>query len=163
VHGRRSVPCQPHLHPFLAGGPRRRRGVRRMSVKTTPTDLPTRLREIGLFGGLSDETLHLLAESLEQIELQPGSPAFREGESGRDMFVLLDGEMEVLKHSKRNLEARVAILGPGDWFGEMSILDVMPRSATLRALAPSRLLRITAQDLDALYRRDLKAYSLVVL
>ncbi|MCC6558620.1 MAG: cyclic nucleotide-binding domain-containing protein [Polyangiaceae bacterium] len=134
-----------------------------MSVKTTPTDLPTRLREIGLFGGLSDETLHLLSESLEQIELQPGSPAFREGESGRDMFVLLDGEMEVLKHSKRNLEARVAILGPGDWFGEMSILDVMPRSATLRALAPSRLLRITAQDLDALYRRDLKAYSLVVL
>jgi CRP-like cAMP-binding protein len=122
-----------------------------------------RLREIGLFGGLSDEILRELANSLERIDLQPGSTAFREGESGRDMFLLLDGEMEVLKHSKRDLEARVAILGPGDWFGEMSILDVMPRSATVRALAPSRLIRITAHDLDTLYRRDLKSYSLMVL
>lgn len=127
------------------------------------SDLASRLREIGLFGGLSDEVLWELAGSLERLDFQPGSHAFREGESGRDMFLLLDGEMEVLKQSKRNLEARVAILGPGDWFGEMSILDVMPRSATVRALAPSRLLRITAHDLDALYRRDLKSYSLVVL
>jgi CRP-like cAMP-binding protein len=129
---------------------------------TDETDL-TRLREIGLFGGLTDQVLADLAVSLERITLPPGAPAFREGESGRDMFVLLDGEMEVLKHSKRNLEARVAILGPGDWFGEMSILDVMPRSATVRALAPSRLIRISAQDLDGLYRRDVKSYALVVL
>jgi CRP-like cAMP-binding protein len=79
------------------------------------------------------------------------------------MFVLLSGEMEVLKRSKRDVEARVAILGPNDWFGEMSILDVMPRSATVRAIAPSRLLRVTAHDLDALYRRDLKSYTLLVL
>ena len=132
-----------------------------MSVKQP--DLASRLREIGLFGGLSDEILRELADRLEPLEFQPGSPAFREGESGRDMFVLLDGEMEVLKHSKRNLEARVAILGPGDWFGEMSILDVMPRSATVRAVAPARVLRLTAHELDALYRRDLKAYSLLIL
>jgi CRP-like cAMP-binding protein len=130
---------------------------------TEEPDLTTRLREIGLFGGLGDEVLRHLASSLERVELGPGSPVFHEGECGRDMFVLLDGEMEVLKHSKRNREARVAILGPGDWFGEMSILDVMPRSATVRALAPSHLLRITAHDLDTLYRRDLKSYSLVTL
>lgn len=122
-----------------------------------------RLRDIGLFGGLSDDVLHQLAGSLDRIELAPGAYAFREGESGRDMFVLLDGEMEVLKRSKRDFEARVAILGPGDWFGEMSILDVMPRSATVRALAPSHLIRITTTDLDALYRRDMKSYALVVL
>jgi CRP/FNR family cyclic AMP-dependent transcriptional regulator len=133
-----------------------------MSLTDEP-DLLTRLREIGLFGGLSDQVLTDLVGSLERVKLSPGAPAFREGESGRDMFVLLDGEMEVLKHSKRNLEARVAILGPGDWFGEMSILDVMPRSATVRALAPAHLLRISAQDLDALYRRDVKSYALVVL
>jgi len=55
------------------------------------------------------------------------------------------------------------MLGPGDWFGEMSVLDVLPRSATTRAVSPSRLLRFTAHDLDALYRRDLRAYSLLVL
>jgi len=122
-----------------------------------------RLRDIGLFGGLSDEVLKELASSLDLIELDPGAVVFREGDSGREMFVLIDGEMEVLKHSKRKLEARVAVLGPGDWFGEMSILDVMPRSATVRAVAPSRLLRLTAQDLDGLYRRDLRSYSLLVL
>ena len=41
--------------------------------------------------------------------------------------------MEVLKKSKRSTESRVALLGPGDWFGEMSIVDIQPRSATVRA------------------------------
>ncbi len=122
-----------------------------------------RLREIGLFGGLGDDVLKDLAASLDLVELAPGAVVFREGDSGREMFVVLDGEMEVLKHSKRKRETRVAVLGPSDWFGEMSILDVMPRSATVRVVAPSRLLRITAQDLDALYRRDLRSYSLLVL
>ncbi|HVK64563.1 MAG TPA: cyclic nucleotide-binding domain-containing protein, partial [Polyangium sp.] len=82
-----------------------------------------RLREIGLFGGLGDEVLEDLSGSLDMIELPPGSVVFREGDSGREMFILLDGEMEVLKQSKRKHETRVAVLGPGDWFGEMSILD----------------------------------------
>lgn len=125
--------------------------------------LRERLREIGLFGGLTDDALDELASSLELVELEPGAIVFREGDSGREMFVLLDGEMEVLKSSKRQHDARVALLGPGDWFGEMSILDIMPRSATVRAIAASRLLRLTAQHLDALYRRDVKAYALLVL
>ncbi|HEY4119276.1 MAG TPA: cyclic nucleotide-binding domain-containing protein [Byssovorax sp.] len=122
-----------------------------------------RLREIGLFGGLSDEVLDSFVGKLEVLKLAPGDVVFREGEMGRDMFVVVDGEMEVLRHSKRGHETRVAMLGPSDWFGEMSILDVLPRSATVRALAPARLLRLTAHELDALYRRDLKAYSLLTL
>ncbi|WP_437913586.1 cyclic nucleotide-binding domain-containing protein [Sorangium sp. So ce302] len=125
--------------------------------------LITQLREIGLFGGLGDHVLQGLADTLELLDLEPGAVAFREGDSGREMFVLLSGEMEVLKRSKRDVEARIAVLGPNDWFGEMSILDVMPRSATVRAIAPSRLLRVSAHDLDALYRRDLKSYTLLVL
>jgi CRP-like cAMP-binding protein len=79
------------------------------------------------------------------------------------MFIILDGEVEVLRRSKRGHETRVAILGPNDWFGEMSILDVLPRSATTRVLAPTRLLKVSAHDLDTLYRKDLKAYALFVL
>jgi CRP/FNR family cyclic AMP-dependent transcriptional regulator len=122
-----------------------------------------RLRDIGLFGGLSDEVIGSFVAALEVKELTPGSVVFREGECGRDLHVILDGEVEVLRHSKRGQETRVAILGPGDWFGEMSVLDVLPRSATTRVLAPTRLLRLTALDLDNLYRRDLRSYSLVVL
>ncbi len=122
-----------------------------------------RLREIGLFGGIADQALLDLAATLEVVEVDPGGVVFREGDGGREMYVLLDGEMEVLKRSKRQHDARVAVLGPGDWFGEMSILDIMPRSASVRAVASTRLLRITAGHLDALYRRDLKSYSLLVL
>ena len=127
------------------------------------TEAIKRLRDIGLFGGLTDEVLAHFGGALELIEVGPGAMVFKEGDSGREMYVVLEGEMEVLRRSKRNTEARVAILGPGDWFGEMSILDIMPRSATVRVIAPSRLLRLTTQDLDALYRRDLKSYSLLVL
>lgn len=127
------------------------------------TDGKERLREIGLFGGLSDEVLEQLATSLEVLTLEPGGVVFKEGDNGREMFVLLEGEIEILKHSKSGRETRVALLGPNDWFGEMSILDVMPRSATVRTLSPSRVLRITAHDWDALYRRDLRSYSLLVL
>lgn len=121
------------------------------------------LREIGLFGALSDEVLEYLVKALPVIVVNPGESVFREGDQAREMFVVLDGECEVLKRGKRGIEARVALLGPGDWFGEMSILDVQPRSATVMALAPSRLIRIGAESLDQLYRRDLKAYALIVL
>ena len=122
-----------------------------------------RLRDIGLFGGLGDETLETFVAVLERIELPSGSVVFHEGEAGRDLFVILDGEVEVLRRSKRGHETRVALLGLGDWFGEMSILDVLPRSATMRVVAPAQLLRFSAQDLDTLYRRDVRAYSLLVL
>jgi CRP-like cAMP-binding protein len=121
------------------------------------------LASIGLFGALSEDTLSQLAESLRVDQVNPGETVFREGDCAREMFVVLSGEFEVVKKSKRGVEARVALLGDGDWFGDMSILDVQPRSATVRALSPSRLMVITAADLDALYRRDTKSYAILVL
>ncbi len=134
-----------------------------MSDRPATVIAPTEMRSIGLFGALSDDVLAHLAATLSPATPSAGEVIFREGEEARDMFVLISGEMEVLKRSKRGIDARVALLGPGDWFGEMSILDVQPRSATIRTLAPSRLLRITSADLDALYRFDVKAYALIVL
>lgn len=121
------------------------------------------VREIGLFGGLADDVLRSFVATLEVSALPPGAVVFKEGDSGRELFVILHGEVEVLKRSKRGHETRVAILGPGDWFGEMSILDVLPRSATTRILAATRLLRLTAHELDTLYRKDMRSYSLLVL
>src|SRR5262249_46742720 len=122
-----------------------------------------RLGEIGLFGGLGRDALRGFVGDVEVAEMSAGSIVFKEGDSGREMFLILDGEIEVLRRSKRGHEPCVAMLGPGDWFGEMSILDVLPRSATTRVLSPARLLRLSAHDLDALYRKDMKAYALFVL
>ena len=134
-----------------------------MSSETAKPIGPAELRNIGLFGALSDDVLEYLA-TLLTVETPPaGSTLFREGEDANAMFVVINGEVEVLKKSKRNVEARVAVLGPGDWFGEMSIVDIQPRSATVRALAPSRLLRVSSADLDALYRHDLRSYAIIIL
>jgi CRP-like cAMP-binding protein len=122
------------------------------------------LREIGLFGALSDEVLDRLAHMLATTRVAPGDAVFREGDSAaREMYVVLDGEMEVSKRSRRGRDMRIALLGPSDCFGEMSMIDMQARSATVRAVAPSRLLKLTSEDMDALYRADLKSYTLIVL
>jgi CRP-like cAMP-binding protein len=122
------------------------------------------LREIGLFGGLDEETLGVLARELPIENVAVGARVVNEGDPAREMFVVLEGELEVLKRAPTGAEVRVAMLGPSSWFGEMSILDVQSRSASVRALAPSRLMRITAEHVDrCLYRRDLKAYALFVM
>lgn len=139
--------------------------MKRTSRKPGPPKAPTvdRLREVGIFGALSDSVLEHISSVMEQVNLPPGHLVFAEGEAGSEMYVVLDGEVEVLKRSRRGRDQRVAILGPNDAFGEMSIIDVQPRSATVRTLGPTRLLRIRSDDLDALYRTDLKGYAILVL
>ncbi len=124
---------------------------------------PAQLREIGLFGALPDDVLEHLCGSLKCHRVTPGESIFREGDAGRELYVVLEGEMEVTKKSRRGRETRVAIFGPNDAFGEMSIIDMQPRSASVRALGPGRLLRVSSEDMDGLYRHDLKAYTLIVL
>jgi CRP/FNR family transcriptional regulator, cyclic AMP receptor protein len=132
-------------------------------VRDLPITIAT-LRDIGLFGALGDGVLDHLARTLKTIRVSPGDTVFREGDAiGREMFVVLEGEMEVSKASRRGRDTRMAILGPNDSFGEMSMIDMQGRSATVRALAPSRLIQLTGEDLDGLYRLDLKAYALIVL
>ena len=121
------------------------------------------LREVGLFGALSDDVLESLARSLPTERLAPGDVIFQEGAPAHCLYVILDGEVEVVKKSRAGVEHRVAVLGPTDCFGEMSLIDVQPRSATVRAVAPTRVLRVSSEDLDRLYRNDLKSYALVVL
>ena len=135
------------------------------SVKPPAVDkvTPTQLREVGLFGALSDDFLEHLCETLSIVRVTVGDTIFREGDMAREMYVVLDGEIEVLKKSRRGRETRVAILGPNDSFGEMSIIDMQARSATVRALGSARLLKITNVEMDGFYRHDLKSYTLIVL
>lgn len=141
-------------------------------MQTRPTPVPSSasdrigvadLREVGLFGGLTDEALLHLASTLKILKRGAGELIFQEGDHAREFYVLLRGEVEVFKALKGGTEARLATLSAGHWFGEMSVLDVQPRSASVRAVSTCRLLVVTARDLDALYRRDLKSYTLVVL
>jgi CRP/FNR family transcriptional regulator, cyclic AMP receptor protein len=139
-----------------------------MEPRLTPVPAPdaitvAELRDIGLFGGLGDEALQHLASNLRVVHRPPSELVFAEGAEAREFYVILRGEVEIFKVLKTGAEARLATLGLGHWFGEMSVLDVQRRSASVRTLAPCRLLVVTSRDLDTLYRRDLRSYTLLVL
>lgn len=125
---------------------------------------PDMLRDIGLFGGMSAETLDVLAHDLPTEQVEVGQVVVREGDDSRAMYVVVNGELEVVKHGQSSQDVRVALFGPGDWFGEMGVLAVQPRSATVRAVAASLLLRISPEHVEQLlYRRHLKDYALFMM
>ena len=135
-----------------------------MSRPPTPKLTPEHLADIGLFGGLSQETLELLASSIPVSRVEAGEIVVEEGDTSTQMFVVIAGELEVIKRGESGGDVRVAVLGPSDWFGEMSIIDVQPRSASVRAVAPTLMLSITADHVQALlYRRNVKDYALFIM
>ncbi len=135
-----------------------------MADNVRPSITPATLRDIGLFGGVSDAGLEVLARELPHVRVEPGTLIVREGDTSNEMFVVIHGELEVVKKADDGSQVRVAMLGPGDWFGEMAILNVHPRSASVRALAPSLLLTLGTDHVDRLlYRRDLKDYALLLM
>jgi CRP/FNR family transcriptional regulator, cyclic AMP receptor protein len=135
-----------------------------MSDQARPVITAATLGDIGLFGGLSEETLERLARELPRREITAGSVVVREGEAAKDMFVVIGGELEVEKSARDGTAVRVAVLGPGDWFGEMALIDIQPRSASVRAVAPSLVLRLDAEQVERLvYRLNVKDYALLIM
>jgi CRP/FNR family cyclic AMP-dependent transcriptional regulator len=129
-----------------------------------PPVTPAILRTTRLFDGMSDATLDLLSRELRAEMAPPGQLLMTQGEIAAHMYVVLNGEVEVLHKGSGAHDVRVALLGPGDWVGEMAILDVQGRSASVRSLAPSALLRLSTTDVRRLlYERDMSQYALLVM
>lgn len=121
------------------------------------------LREHRLFVGINDETVRMFVEQLPCKLVEPGAVVIDEGDVASHMFIVVHGELEVLTQGTSG-PVRVALLGPGDWVGEMAILDVQPRSATVRALSPTLALTLTNADLRRLtYERDPEQYTMLIV
>jgi CRP/FNR family cyclic AMP-dependent transcriptional regulator len=99
------------------------------------------LKRIDLFESFSDEELADLAGEISEVRCDAGEILFKEGDMGRDMFVLLKGSLRIWKDHRF-----ITNLSPVEYIGEMSIIDNEPRSATVEALIPSRLLKISTAN-----------------
>src|SRR6266852_1579157 len=110
------------------------------------------LRSIALFGGLSDDSLRRIETMLVPCNYEPGCVICAEGESGRAMFVVRDGEVEVQRSCTDGAAVPIVRLGPGEFFGEMSLVEI----------EPALLYSMTNRDLYTLYGQDLNAYILVL-
>ena len=95
------------------------------------------LERLPLFAGLSRKELQRISRFVEEIEVPAGKRLAATGEAGRELFIIVDGRAVVTTPG-----GRVVRLRPGDFFGEMSLIDGEPRSADVTAATPMRLLAI---------------------
>lgn len=86
-------------------------------------------------------------------EVEAGEEIFHEGDLGIEMFIIQEGQVEIIKEHEEQ-EQKLAVLDKGDFFGEMSILEDMPRTATARALTECKLLQINGSTFDQMLRRN---------
>jgi CRP-like cAMP-binding protein len=92
-----------------------------------------------------------------------GDVVIGEGEPARSVLVVCAGELEICKRSGQGGEVRLAVLHTGDCLGEMSLIDIQPRSATARALTPAVLFRLSHADIARLYRAHPPVYTMLVM
>jgi len=103
--------------------------------KDTKVDL---LRGVPLFAGCSKTELQRIASLADELDLAEGATLIREGERGREFLVVVSGTVSVTK--RRN---KVTDLGAGDFIGEIALVSDVPRTATVTATSPVRLLVVT--------------------
>jgi CRP-like cAMP-binding protein len=87
-----------------------------------------RLARIPLFEGLSNQQLSQVSRLMTPLDLKAGKVLARQGEVGREFLILLEGQVEVARDGKI-----IAVRGPGDFIGEIALLDNRPRTATVTA------------------------------
>lgn len=107
------------------------------------------LRKSPLFAGLSGRQLTQVARLTDDLEVPPGSVLCKEGAKGREFFVIIEGRAAVTRD-----DAEVATIGPGDFFGEVSLLEPVRRTATVTALTPLRFFLVSDTAFHGLLATD---------
>ena len=99
-----------------------------------------RLASVGFFEGFTQKELSRVGELVEEVDAEPGAVLMEQGRPGLECFVVADGEAGVYVNGQW-----VAKIGPGEMVGEMALIDRKPRSATVKAVTPMKLLSLDSK------------------
>ena len=102
------------------------------------------LGRIPLFGGLNKKELQFLASMTTEVEVRKGSMLVKQGEPGQEAMVIEDGTGIVRRDDKE-----IDTVGPGDFFGEMSLIDAMPRNADVIASSDMKVLVMNSREFSS--------------
>ncbi|MEY9462615.1 CRP/FNR family cyclic AMP-dependent transcriptional regulator [Bradyrhizobium ottawaense] len=132
------------------------------AMVVTAPDLEAFLLATPFFGGLPEPGLDLLMSMLVERRFDAGATVVAEGEPGRSLFIVKSGRLAVNKRTNAGSVIPISVLERGDFFGEMTLIEMQNRSATVVAEAPTVLYELTAQNLYACYKADIHAYVIVL-
>jgi CRP/FNR family transcriptional regulator, cyclic AMP receptor protein len=113
-----------------------------MAVKTDATDS---LRRVPLFSGLDRKELELLAKLAKEQSYESGATIVKAGASGHGLYVIKEGNVSVVRDGQK-----VASMGPGQFFGEVSVLDGGPRTADVKADTATTCLTLISWEIKPL-------------
>jgi CRP/FNR family transcriptional regulator len=103
------------------------------------------LARVPIFANCDADEVAAIAATAQESYFQPGQIVVTQGTPGQAFYLILAGRVEILRDG-----TSLGAFGPGDFFGEMSLLDQAPRSATIRALDETRCLMLSSWDFKAL-------------
>ena len=118
------------------------------------------LQRMPIFGALRDDTLGFLIDRTQPVRVLSGDYFFREGDPADGLFVLESGQASVLKGWDGH-PVLLRHLHAGDCFGEMALMDLQPRSASVRALEPCSAIEFGTHDMLHLYETDVEQFALM--
>jgi CRP/FNR family transcriptional regulator, cyclic AMP receptor protein len=111
-------------------------------------DVRDDIRNAALFAALDDDAAAALRSSMVEVRLSRGDVLFAEGEPGDRLYVVIDGKVKLGRTSADGRENLLAVLGPGEMFGELSLFDPGPRTATATAITSTTLIGLGHEDLQ---------------
>jgi len=123
----------------------------------------TALSDAPLLAGLNGEALALLGQEGIVHDFAPDEWIVREGEAGHSFFILAEGDVEVIKHQDSPHAVLLARLHRGTFFGEMCVVDPVPRAASVRTTSKVTAIEIRASTLHHLFQKMPDQYAIMLL
>ncbi len=111
------------------------------------------IRQLHIFRGLQPEELELIVQACGIWEVGKGQYIFRAGDESQNLYIIREGEVEVLTPLRFLWRKQIVKLGAGEVFGELAFVDTSPRNASVRTTEPSVLLSLTRADFRKIGRK----------
>ena len=104
-----------------------------------------RLSQVPMFQACSRKDLGVIAKAADELSVDEGTVLVREGDAGREFYVIVDGKASVTRNGRE-----IAILGPGSYFGELALLDGQKRDASVTPTSPADVIVVSTREFSAL-------------
>jgi CRP/FNR family transcriptional regulator, cyclic AMP receptor protein len=119
---------------------------------------PESLQKYSLFGGLLEEQIQAIIPLMKEEKYSPGELIITEGNTNDKIFFIIGGQVSV---SKKDVE--LSRFSEGEAFGEMEVLDVMPATATIKAISQVTVMSISNKAMHEIYKMDVKVFALLLM